>query len=442
MSSVVFLSLPGLREKDAAGMKSLQSRARGGGQVPLSPHFPAVTWPVQANFITGKLPNEHGVVANGFFWRDRGVVEMWTAKNSVIQASQIWDDLHEWNPPRRSAVWFPMLSKESGADYVCMPAPIHNPDGSESLWCYTTPREFYGELLDRFGHFPLQHFWGPLANIESSKWIAQTAAFAFEKFHPDFFYLYLPHLDYAAQKTGPDSAAAAEAVEELDGVLEAMMAQFEAAADGEMIWIWAGEYAITDVDHVVYPNRLLREAGWLKVQDEGNGGEQLDVTGSPAWTLVDHQCGHVFVHPQASDQIPRIAAMFSKCDGIAEVLTGEDRRRYGLDHARSGEIVLVSAPNSWQAYYWWEDDARAPAYARTVDIHRKPGYDPVELFFDPATRSIPLEATLVKGSHGAPVTRECQKAVLGCSCDGLLPETEPTDIDVRRVIERALQAGS
>ena len=73
---------------------------------------------------------------------------------------------------------------------------------------------------------------------------------------------------------------------------------------------------------------------------------------------------------------------------------------------------LISTPNSWQAYYWWIDDARAPKFARTVDIHRKPGYDPVELHFDIATKSIPLDATLVKGSHGAPARDASQRGVL------------------------------
>ena len=437
MSSVVFLSVPGLREQDVAEMPSLQSRLARGSQVKLGCHFPCVTWPVQANFITGLLPRDHGVVANGFFWRERGEVEMWTAKNAVIHASQIWDDLHGWEPPRRSAVWFPMLSKESGADYVCMPAPIHNPDGSESLWCYTKPQEFYRDLLERFGHFPLQHFWGPLANIESSRWIAQTAAFAYERFRPDFFYVYLPHLDYAAQKVGPDAPAAREAVRELDQVLGEMMDRFEAVTDGPLVWVWAGEYAITPVDHVVYPNRILRAEGWLEVREAN--GEVLDVERSLAWALVDHQCGHVFVHPRAQYLIPRIVDLFRSCEGIAEVMAGKERSRYHMDHPRSGDVILVSEPRSWQAYYWWEDDEAAPDFARTVDIHRKPGYDPVELFFDPATRSIPLDATLVRGSHGAPLTQGSQFTVLGCSEAAYLPEHLAWDTDVRGVLEAALR---
>ena len=103
---------------------------------------------------------------------------MWTAWNDKIQQPQIWDLLHQHDPTLTSAVWFPMLSKGCGADYICMPTPIHNPDGSESLWCYTKPVELYGTLRDAFGHFPLMHFWGPLANIKSTAWIADSAGWA------------------------------------------------------------------------------------------------------------------------------------------------------------------------------------------------------------------------------------------------------------------------
>ncbi len=157
---------------------------------------------------TGKSPTAHGVVANGFYWRDKNQVEMWTAWNDAIQAPQIWDILHQHDSEIRSAIWFPMLAKGAGADLICTPAPIHNPDGSESLWCYTQPANLYGELRDALGHFPLQHFWGPIANIKSTAWIVDSAVHVAKTERPNFFYIYLPHLDYAAQKTGPDSPAA------------------------------------------------------------------------------------------------------------------------------------------------------------------------------------------------------------------------------------------
>lgn len=437
---VVFLSIPGLREQDLASMPQLSALVAGGDRAQLVPSFPAVTWPVQANMLTGKLARKHGVVANGFYWRDTHEVEMWTAWNDRITAPQIWDLLHEQSPQLTSAVWFPMLSKGAGADYICMPAPIHNPDGSESLWCYTKPVEMYGTLRDTFGHFPLKHFWGPLANILSTAWIADSAAHAMKEFRPNFFYIYLPHLDYAAQRTGPDSEAAKKAVVELDAVIGKLASQAKAAyGDANLLWLVAGEYVITPVDHVTYPNRVLREAGLLSVVEK-DGGELIDFANSQAWALVDHQFSHVFVKDQNKRVVERVIDLFATHTGMAEILAGEERAKYLMDHERSGEVILISTPNSWQAYYYWLDDAKAPKFARTVDIHQKPGYDPVELHFDFATKSVPLDATLVKGSHGAPAATDAQRTVLLSSQKGVFVEAPLADTDVAEIVLRQFGA--
>jgi hypothetical protein len=199
------------------------------------------------------------------------------------------------------------------------------------------------------------------------------------------------------------------------------------------LWLVASEYAIVPVDHVVYPNRVLREAGLLSVDDSGEG-EILDVRASAAWTLVDHQLGHVFVSDPA--KIEQVATLFRGRQGIAEVLVGPKREKYDLAHERSGEVVLISEPNSWQAYYYWLNDDRAPKFARTVDIHRKPGYDPVELFVDLPTRSIPLDATLVKGSHGAPAREDSQRGVLLASQKGVVVGQSMADTDVCELVLR------
>jgi predicted AlkP superfamily pyrophosphatase or phosphodiesterase len=431
---VVLLSIPGLRKQDVAAMPALARLADSGDVTSLVPSFPCVTCPVQANMTTGTLAREHGVVANGFYWRDKHEVEMWTAWNDCIARPQIWDTLHEHDPAITSAVWFALHSKGCGADYVCTPAPIHNPDGSESLWCYTKPTELYGTLRDALGHFPLQHFWGPLANIKSSAWICASAAWAARAWRPNFFYVYLPHLDYAAQKTGPDSPQAQQALVDLDSELARLIAAFdEAYAPARPLWLVASEYTIVPVDHVTFPNRVLREAGLLAI-DEAPDGELLDFARSRAWALVDHQLAHVFVADPADVEIA--AALFRGQEGIAEVLVGQDRERYALDHERSGEVILVSKPNSWQAYYYWTDDARAPKFARTVDIHRKPGYDPVEMHVDMATRSIPLDASLVRGSHGAVPRDARQRGVLVASQKGTLVGQAMADTDVRDLVLR------
>src|SRR5262245_25578133 len=285
---VVLLSIPGLRARDLSSMPNLSRLFVGGGHAILVPSFPAVTCPVQANMTTGCLPREHGVVSNGFYWRDQHRVEMWTSWNDCIQKPQIWDILHDRDRAITSAVWFPLHSKGSGADYICTPAPVHNNDGSESPWCFTRPEGYYDELTAKYGHFPLQHFWGPLAGIQSTAWIVDSAVMTADKYKPNFFYLYLPHLDYAAQKSGPDSKAAHQAVVDLDVELGKLIAGFEKAYNERPLWLAASEYVINSVNHVSYPNRLLREAGLLKVADADGDGEHLDFLNSKAWAMADH----------------------------------------------------------------------------------------------------------------------------------------------------------
>jgi hypothetical protein len=432
---VILLSVPALREKDVTVMPKLRSLMAGGEIAELTPGFPCVTCPVQAAMTTGCRPAEHGIVANGMYWRDKHRVEMWTAPNDCILRPQLWDLLSHHGPGLTSAVWFPLHSKGCEADYVCTPAPIHNPDGSESLWCYTRPMELYGQLRDALGHFPLMNYWGPMAGIKSSAWIADSAVIAAGQWQPDFFYIYLPQLDYAAQRTGPDSPAAAQSVAELDEVIGRLAEGMQAAYGDDLLWLVAGEYAITPVDHVSYPNRILRDAGLLAVR-ETDDGEQLDLEKSPAFAMVDHQLSHVYVADGDEGIAGKVAELFRGQQGIAEVLVGTQRGRYQLEHPRCGDVVLISSPQSWQAYYWWLSDDRAPKYARTVDIHRKPGYDPVELFFDPATKSIPLDAALVKGSHGAPAIDHSQRTVLLASEPTLFPAGPIDDTDVFRIVLR------
>jgi hypothetical protein len=432
---VILLSIPALREKDVAVMRNLRRLTAGGEIAELTPSFPCVTCPVQANMTTGKPPAEHGIVANGIYWRERRQVEMWTAPNDCIMQPQMWDLLSPHGRGLSTAVWFPLHSVGCEADFVCTPAPIHNPDGSESLWCYTRPAELYAMLRDRLGHFPLMNYWGPLAGIQATAWIADSAVLAAAQCQPDLFYIYLPQLDYAAQRSGPDSAAADKARDELDEVLGRLAVGMAEAYEDELLWIVAGEYAITPVDHVSYPNRVLREAGLLAVR-EADDGEHLDFEQSRAFALVDHQFSHVFVADGDEQLARRVAELFRGQPGIAEVLVGTQYARYHLEHPRSGDVVLVSTPQSWQAYYWWLSDDRAPSFAGTVDIHRKPGYDPVELCFDPATRRIPLDAGLIKGSHGAPAVDDSQRTVLLASEPTLFPAPPLADVDVFGIVLR------
>lgn len=428
MNSTTFvLSIPALRDQDLASMPQLSSLTAAGSKAKIQHSFPAVTWPSQATVLTGSAPCDHGVVANGFFWREESKLEMWTAWNDVIQRPQVWDILKQKNSDIKTAAWFPMLSKGCGADHVCMPAPIHQPDGSEDLWCYTKPQEFYGELLEQIEHFPLQHFWGPLANINSTEWILQSALLAAKKFSPDFWYVYLPHLDYAAQKDGPHSDAANRSLQELDQAIGNFANQVQKFSQAQ--WLVVSEYVITEVNHVSYPNQVLRKFGLLEI-DETDDGELLNMKNSRAWALADHQFSQVFVKDRNPDLLQQVVEIFEDEEGFQMVLAGDQLEYLDMNHERSGDVILISNPDSWQAYYWWLDDGAAPGFARTVDIHRKPGYDPVELHFDPATKSIPLDASLIKGSHGVPAISAAHLGPLLCSVPDLVQSDSIRDTSI------------
>jgi len=430
---VVLISVPHLRERDVSQMKQLRELFAGGEIAELTPTFPCVTCPVQANMLTGRLPREHGIIANGFFWREKKTVEMWTSPSDCFDRPPIWHRLAAVSPRRSSAVWFALHTKGAEADLVCTPAPIHHKDGSESPWCYTRPSELYSELRERFGDFPLHHYWGPLAGMPASQWIVDSAIYAAEKFRPDFFYIYLPLLDYAAQREGPDSSAAQTAIVQLDELVAKLAKEFHRIYDRGLVWLVAGEYVITPVGSVCFPNRLLREEGLLGVQ-QTDEGELIDWERSRAFALVDHQLAHVFVLDGEAKTKSRVADLFRSQPEIDRVLCEEDFSAWGLDHPRSGEVVLIAQPTSWFAYYWWSSDQNAPAFARKVDIHRKPGYDPVELCWDPVRRCVPLDPSLIHGSHGAPAEDPLQRTVLLASEPAHFPEKPLRDVDVYSIV--------
>ncbi len=409
---VLVLFVPGLRRADLARMPALAALAARGQCVPLAPGFPAVTCPVQATLTTGASPAGHGIVANGLFDRARRHLEMWISPDSAHRAPRLWDVVKATRPEIRTAAWFMLQSKHATADLVCLPAPKHNPDGSETMWCHTNPDPLYASLRERLGEFPLHRFWGPAAGIESSRWIARSFVEAARPAPPHLACVYLPHLDYAAQASGPDSPSAHAACGELDAEIGALIDDMGALVGPDTLTaLVVGEYAIRPVSRAVFPNRILREAGLLAVRDAPDG-EILDVAESVAWALADHQVCHVYLRDGRDERLrAAVVGLFRDTVGVGRVLAGDELVTAGLAtgpvqerESRCGDVVLESVLDAWFAYPYWLDDARAPAFARTIDIHRKPGYDPLELHLDRAALpriAIPLDAALVKGSHGA-----------------------------------------
>lgn len=395
---------------------NIQRFANNGALRALRTVTPAVTCSVQATFLTGLSPSEHGIVGNGWLFRDLMEVWFWRQSNRLIEGERIWDAARARDPNFTCANLFWWYAMASSVDFAVTPRPIYKSDGRKIPDCYSDPPEIRDELTKQLGQFPLFQFWGPATTIASSRWIAEAAKHVMRTRSPTLTLVYLPHLDYALQRLGPNNAGVGRDVREIDAVVGDLIA--EAQVLGRQI-VLLSEYGIVPVQNPIHINRALRQAGLLAVRDE-NGREHLDVPRCKAFAVADHQIAHVYVADPAS--MSKVRSVLEDLDGIDVLLDEEAKRQYGLDNPRSGELVAIAKPDAWFTYYYWLDDDRAPDFARTVEIHRKPGYDPVELFLDPkislpklalgwrlAKKAlgfrtlmdvIPLDATLVKGSHG------------------------------------------
>lgn len=417
MRRTLVLNVVGLTPKLlGARTPHLAALARAGATRPLATVTPAVTCSVQSTMLTGLPPRDHGVVGNGWYFRDLAEVWLWRQSNHLVGGEKVWDAGKRQDAAFTCAQLFWWYNMHASADFTVTPRPQYPADGRKLPDVYTQPAALRDELQGALGTFPLFKFWGPAAGIESSRWIGQAALHVWRTRKPTLALVYLPHLDYDLQRFGPEDPRLAGALRDVDAVAGELI---EAARrDGAAIMALS-EYGITRVAGAVHVNRALRKAGLLAVRDE-RIGETLDPGGSEAFAVADHQVAHVYV--RRPERVAEVAALLRGLDGVEAVWGAGEKRAHGLDHPRAGELVAVSRADRWFTYYHWLDDARAPDYARTVDIHRKPGYDPVELFLDPALAAprlkigwtlakrklglrslldvIALDASLVKGSHG------------------------------------------
>ena len=404
-SSLIGESTPAIR---AFAERNRQSKVK--------PAFPAVTCTAQSNMATGTVPGGHGAVANGWYNREYSEVHFWKQSNRLVQGDKIWDELKAANEDFTCAKLFWWYNMYASVDYSITPRPMYPADGRKVFDVYTHPMDMREAVKADIGEFPFHTFWGPRAGIDSSKWIADSAKWVEATHSPTLSLVYLPHLDYNLQRLGPSHPDIAMDLEEIDAVVGDLIAYFEARA---IQVILLSEYGISDVDHPVHINRVLREKGWITIKDE-LGLEQLDCGASQAFAVADHQVAHVYVNdPEILDSVK---ATLENVPGVDRVLDTDGKREMGIDHERSGDLIAIADANAWFTYYYWMEDAVAPDFARCVDIHRKVGYDPVELFIDPKLKLpalkvakflakkklgfralldvIPLDASLVKGSHG------------------------------------------
>ncbi|MHC4351308.1 MAG: alkaline phosphatase family protein [Planctomycetota bacterium] len=394
----------------------------------LKPVLPAVTCSVQSSMLTGGNVSEHGIVANGWFERQSNEVRFWKQSNRLVGGEKVWETARKRDPEFTCLNMFWWYNMYSSADYSVTPRPIYKADGRKIPDCYSHPAELRDQLQAELGQFPLFRFWGPASSIESSQWIADATVVAHRKLDPTLTLVYLPHLDYALQKLGPGHQDIDKHVAQIDEVVGDLLSYFDGRSVEPII---VSEYGIEPVSRPIAINRVLREANCIAIRQE-TGLELLDAGASEAFAVADHQIAHVYV--KNGQNIGRILDICKNIPGVDQVLDRNAQSTLGIDHERSGDIVLVAAEGRWFSYHYWLDDSKAPDFARTVDIHRKPGYDPCELFLDPAISSpklkiaakllkkklgfrtlmdvIPLDSDLVRGSHGRVETAEDIRPVM------------------------------
>ncbi len=394
----------------------------------IKPVLPAVTTTAQSCYLTGKYPTDHGIVGNGWYDRQDAEVKFWKQSNKLVESEKIWETAKRQNPAFTCAKMFWWYNMYATADYSVTPRPQYHADGVKAPDCYSYPASLRDDLQATLGTFPLFNFWGPNANIKSSKWIADASVWVDKQYDPTLNLIYLPHLDYCLQKFGTDFNKIKQELGEIDTLLEGLVKHFQ-EKNAQIIIL--SEYGINNVSHPIHINRILRENGLINVRIE-KGLELLDAGASAAFATADHQIAHVYINDPSKRAF--VKQILEKVAGIGLVLDEEGKKAHHLDHERSGDLVLVADADSWFTYYYWFDDAKAPDYARLVDIHRKPGYDPVEMFMNPANPFIklraayklarkllgfrylmdviPLDASLVKGSHGSILVDEAYYPVL------------------------------
>ncbi|WP_298769811.1 alkaline phosphatase family protein [uncultured Shewanella sp.] len=395
---------------------NLNGLMQEGEMTPMQGVFPAVTTTAQASMLTGSYPAQHGIVGNGWYLRDQAEVRFWLQPNQLMQGNKIWHSLkHEQNDFTCSQLfwWYNMYA---GVDNAITPRPHYPADGRKVMGLYSEPATLHAQIEAQIGEFPFFNFWGPTADIRSSRWIVDCAIAEHRMNQPDLQLVYLPHLDYNLQRLGPNDLAIAEDIAAIDHEAGRLI-DFGRSQGADILVV--SEYGISPVSHSISLNRILRQAGLLAVR-QSLTWELLDPGASRAFAVADHQIAHIYI--QDVNDIARVKSILEKVSGVERVLDRRTQCDYHIDHARSGELIAIAEPDCWFNYYYWFDDNQAPDFARTVDIHRKPGYDPVELFIDPtlgfpklhiAKRLlqkkmgqrilmdvIPLTPELVKGSHG------------------------------------------
>ncbi|HEU5220795.1 MAG TPA: nucleotide pyrophosphatase/phosphodiesterase family protein [Candidatus Nitrosotalea sp.] len=399
--NIIVINVVGLEHKHLNSdlTPNISALAEKGESAKMEPVFPSVTCTVQASILSGRYPSEHGIIANGLYDRSSHSVSFWEQPSALVQKERVWDTLKNKSPSVKTAVLFWQNTMFVNSDIVITPRPLHMGDGSMIQWCYSKPVGYYEEASRTIGEFNLATYWGPMASHRSSEWIGKAAEYTLEKSRPNLMFVYIPHVDYSAQRFGPNSNQARDDLKKADSIVGDIVEKTsKLGTSDETEFMVISEYAFNDVSGAVPLNVKLREAGLLDIRTIG-GKEYIDFELSRAFAMVDHQVAHIYIKDGFADKTQKVLEDLPE---VEKVLTKKEQKGLKIDNERSGELIAISTKDKWFSYYWWDETQKAPPFAGTVDIHRKPGYDPLELFYDREKNSIPFDTNMIKGSHGRP----------------------------------------
>ncbi|HEX3988232.1 MAG TPA: nucleotide pyrophosphatase/phosphodiesterase family protein [Verrucomicrobiae bacterium] len=455
LNRTAVINIVGLTESLVGPRTPRIDRFRAGGKsARIIPAFPAVTCTAQANYLTGTTPSRHGIVANGWYDRQLAETHFWKQSNRLVAGAKIWDEMRRRDPKFTCAQLFWWFNMYSTADYSITPRPAYPADGRKVFDIYSWPPDIRPEIKKALGEFPFPAFWGPAAGVDgpqgsadaASRWIAESAKWIEQKYSPTLSLIYIPHLDYNLQRLGPSSPKMAADLRQVDDLAGDLISFFQKR--GVQV-VLLSEYGITDVRQPIHLNRIFRKQGWIAIREE-LGLELLDCGASKVFAVADHQVAHIYFNDPSLES--RARDLILRQTGVESVLGAKEKMEMGIDHLRAGDLIAVAAKDAWFTYYYWLDDAVAPDFARCVDIHRKPGYDPVELFLNPEIPGIklkiawrllqkklgfrmlmdvvPLDASLVRGSHGRRTDQSAEQPLLICerSTTGLPSQIESTEV--------------
>ncbi|MFC2147506.1 alkaline phosphatase family protein [Bacteroidota bacterium] len=417
MNKTVVLNVVGLTNRlIGEHTPFIKSFLEKGASASIEPVLPAVTCTAQTTYLTGKWPSEHGIVGNGWYFKDECEVKFWRQSNKLTQSDKLWDEMKQLDSNFTCANLFWWYNMYSTVDYSVTPRPNYLADGRKIPDVYSHPPELRDQLQKELGTFPLFNFWGPKTSVKSSQWIADAAIRTDQLHDPTLTLVYLPHLDYNLQRYGIDFSKISKDLNEIDEVVKKLVSHYDKENTNIVL---LSEYGITDVSKPIHINRILRSKGLISIREE-RGLELLDAGASKAFGVADHQIAHIYLNDPTIES--KVKELLKGIEGIDRVLSHNELQEAHLNHDRCGDLLLIADKDSWFTYYFWMDDSKAPDYANMVDIHKKPGYDPVEMFTDPDDKFvmlkvilklikkklgfrtvmniIPLKANLVKGSHG------------------------------------------